>query len=154
MKKDIFIDNNAALRFTNPPSDAYKELIKWLLKYNDTENNAYLVVSPKILQEYTASLGGSTKTNNMLYIVDILTRQDRLQRFTNNQIKVFQDKYFTSKVFKKLKCNYKDRLHILVILMWDRKVALIEDLKFLSDTINFPGFEVHATTSPETLNYK
>jgi hypothetical protein len=154
MKKDIFIDNNAALRFTNPPTDSYKELIKWLIEHNGTGRDAYLVISQKILQEYTASLGGSTKVNNMLYIIDLLTRQNRLQRFTNAQINTFQDKYFTNKVLKKLKCNYKDRFHIPVILMSDRKITLIEDLKFLNDTINFPGFEARAATNPETLNYK
>ena len=154
MKKDIFIDNNAALHFTNPPSDAYKALIEWLKEHNRNENDAYLVVSPKILQEYTASLGGSMKMNNMLFIVDILTRQDRLQPFSNKEIKAFQDTHFTNKVVKKLQCNYKDKLHIPIILMSDRKIALIEDLKFLNDIINFPGFNAHATTSPETLNYK
>ena len=154
MKKDIFIDNNAALHFTNPPSDAYKTLIEWLKEHNNNEDDAYLVVSPKILHEYTASLGGSMKMNNMLFIVDILTRQDRLQPFSNKDIKSFQDTNFTNTVVKKLKCNYKDKLHIPIILMSDRKIALIEDLKFLNDVINFPGFNAHATASPETLNYK
>ncbi|AYL95007.1 hypothetical protein [Mucilaginibacter celer] len=154
MKKDIFIDNNAAIRFTNPPSDAYKELIQWLNTFSGTDDDAYLVISPKILGEYTASLGGSNKNNNMLFIIDKLTREGRLQKFSNNQIKEFHEQHFSNKILRKLSCNQKDRFHIPIILLSDRKMALIEDKAFLNDIINFPGYDVHAASNPDALNYK
>ena len=57
MKKDIFIDNNVANKFTNPQDTEYKKLTQWLLNFNvdDIENKnnyAHLVVSKKLLAEY------------------------------------------------------------------------------------------------------
>ena len=60
MKKDIFIDNNIACRFSNPMDPEMKKLIYWIQKYvAGSEDNAILVVSQKLLNEYFASCKGA-----------------------------------------------------------------------------------------------
>ncbi|MDY6785065.1 MAG: hypothetical protein SW833_21400 [Cyanobacteriota bacterium] len=74
MKKDIFIDNNIAKNFANPLDPEYKKLIKWLL----TQNDAYLVVSVKLLQEYKSTCANATSPTSIPLIIDRLTRDGRL----------------------------------------------------------------------------
>ena len=46
MKKDIFIDNNIACRFSNPMDPEMKKLIAWIMEYEEgSHNNAMLVVN-------------------------------------------------------------------------------------------------------------
>ncbi len=76
MKKDIFIDNNIAKNFANPADAEYKKLIKWLLKYDKStdkkEENAYLVISQKIRNEYLEGSNSAKSNSNIIVIVNIL----------------------------------------------------------------------------------
>jgi hypothetical protein len=81
MLKDIFIDNNIAKNFCNPLDPQYKNLIKWLM-YDST---AYLVVSQKLLVEYVGSTGQSPSLTNITVIIDRLTRDGRIIKFSNEQ---------------------------------------------------------------------
>ena len=110
--KDIFIDNNIAKNFCNPLDPEYKRLIKWLM----SDSTTYLVVSNKLIGEYIRSAGQSRSTTNITLIIAKLTRDGRLLKITNEQIKQFKQEYFTKKVLKKLTCNQEDREHIPVVL--------------------------------------
>lgn len=140
-RKDIFIDNNIAKNFSNPLDPEYKRLIEWLMKSNPNpqkyDDNAYLVVSQKLEVEYKRTMGHAKSGTNINAIIDMLTRQGRLNQISNKQIKEFKQKYFTNKVKRKLTSNEEDREHIPVVLLSDRKYALTLDEKFTDDLLNF-----------------
>ncbi len=157
MKKDIFIDNNIAKDFASPPDEEYKQLIRWLLEYDEEqeENNAYLVVSNGLIQEYMRSARAARSATSITAIVAKLTREGRLQKITNQQIKAFQQKHFTKKVQKKLICNCEDRNLMPVVFLSERKYVLTIDVKFANDLINFPKFGklVVVADHPGKLDY-
>ncbi len=95
MRKDIFIDNNIASKFSNPQDKEYIKLTEWLMFYdqNDSlnkDNYAHLVVSKKLLVEYSRSSLNAISDTSIPSIVDKLLREDRLIIVSNQQIKDFQ----------------------------------------------------------------
>lgn len=150
--KDLFIDTNIASRFTNPLDPEYKKLINWILAYdaNNPDNNAYLVVSKKLLGEYYASARNANTNTSIPIIIDTLVRLGRRILISNAQIKKFQREYFTKKNEKNLRSNNEDRDHIPVVLLSERKYALAIDDNFIYDLTHFPGFTVRAE---KDLNY-
>lgn len=121
MKKDIFIDTNIACRFTNPMDPEMKKLIAWIMKYDEnSQDNAVLVVSDKLLHEYLASCTGAYGTTSIPMIVNKLTQEGRLTKISNDNIKAFQKMYFTKRVKKVLRSNNEDRNHIPVVLLSER----------------------------------
>ncbi|UCH95696.1 MAG: hypothetical protein JSV88_02305 [Candidatus Aminicenantes bacterium] len=155
MKKDIFIDNNIAKNFINPMDVEYKKLVQWLMKFNpeDSFENAYLTVSKKLLLEYLSTASHSPSNTSMPSIIDKLTREGRLIKITNIEIKEFQREYFTKKIVKNLRSNKEDHDHIPVVLLSHRKYALSLDDDFIYDLAHFPGFRVRAEKRPERLPY-
>jgi uncharacterized membrane protein len=158
MKKDIFIDNNIASRFKNPADPEYIKLRDWLLLYreikeNEADNNAHLVVSNKLLNEYSRSNQNIKDGQNIILIIARLQRQGRLIKIDNQAIKEFQQEYFTKKTLKKLSCNEEDREHIPVVLLSHRKYALSIDDAFVNDLLNFPRFNATVAKRPEELPY-
>jgi hypothetical protein len=158
MKKDIFIDNNIASKFSNPQDEEYKTLTRWLLKFDqeDSENKdnyAHLVVSNKLIGEYIRSNQDANSNTNIMAIINKLTKEDRLLRVSNDEIRQFKKSHYTKARIKKLRCNNEDREHIPVVLLSDRKYALSIDDNFLHDLLNFPGFAVRAAKRPEQLPY-
>lgn len=155
MKKDIFIDNNISPKLANPPDAEYKTFIQWLIAFDkeNPEQNAYLVVSQKLLMEYMRSNQNASKGTNIVVIIGQLTKQGRLIKISNKQIKDFQKEHFTKKVIKKLRSNKEDHDHIPVVLLSDRKYALTLDEKFAYDLLHFPGFTATVAHSPEGLPY-
>lgn len=149
MLKDIFIDNNIAKNFCNPLDPEYKILIKWLI----SDSTAYLVVSQKLLMEYVGSTGQSPSLTNITVIIDRLTRDGRIIKISNEEIKEFKRQNFTSKVVKKFTCNKEDQEHIPVVLLSDRKYVLTLDQKFTFDLLNFSGFKVIVCDKPQDLPY-
>ena len=155
MKKDIFIDNNIACRFANPMDPEMKKLINWIMKNEEgSDDNAILVVSDKLLHEYMASSQGAYDSTSIPMIVDKLTKEGRLLKISNAEIKEFQCTYFKKKVEKALRSNQEDRNHIPVVLLSDRKFALTNDEKFTYDLEHFPGFQVLVSSRPENLPYE
>ena len=154
--KDIFIDNNIAKNFANPLDPEYKRLVKWLKTYDEGDHigNAFLAVSKKIIVEYKKTCGASLSDNAIVAIVDLLTRQGRLNNITNDQIKEFRATYFTKKVCRRLMSNWKDHDHIPVVLLSYRKFAISIDDKFVHDVIHFPGYKAIAVKKPQDLNYE
>jgi hypothetical protein len=154
MKKDLFIDNNVAKNFTNPMDEEYKKLIKWLYKYeNGSSENAYLVVSKKLISEYYRSSINAHTNTCIFVIIDKLTREGRKINISNEQIKEFQRKKFTKKVLKNLKSNIEDRDLIPIVLLSDRKYALTYDINLTYDLVNFPGYNARVEKRPENLPY-
>ncbi|GAK50869.1 hypothetical protein U14_02110 [Candidatus Moduliflexus flocculans] len=156
MLKDIFIDNNIAKNFSNPLDIEYKKFIQWLMRYDVQEpsKNAYLVVSQKLIAEYQRTTRNSFSPTNIAIIIDRLTREGRLIKISNQEIKDFKQKYFIKKVIRKLTCNHEDWEHIPVVLLSHRKYALSLDDKFIHDLRNFPGFNVLIEKRPEDLSYE
>jgi hypothetical protein len=133
----------------------YKKLVRWLMKYdkNNLTLNAYLVVSNKLLAEYHRTVSSARLSTNITFIIDKLTREGRLVKYRNQEIKEFQRKKFKKTIVKKLRSNKKDHDHIPVVLLSDRKYALSIDDNFIYDLENFPGFTVRAEKRPERLPY-
>lgn len=159
MKHDIFIDNNIACKFTNPADSKFKELIRWLMDNHDIEeghndDRAYLVVSQKLLVEYSRSCRDDFGTTSIPMIIDKLTKDGRLVKITNQDIKDFKNQHFTKTVEKRLHSNNEDRDHIPVVLLSDRKYALTYDENFTYDLEHFPGFSVIVKSRPEDIDYK
>ncbi len=158
MKKDIFIDNNIASRFKNPADPEYIKLRDWLVLYREikegeVDTNAHLVVSNKLLNEYSRSNQNIKDGQNIILIIGRLQRQGRLIKIDNQEIKDFQQEHFTKKTLKQLFCNQEDREHIPVVLLSQRKYALSIDDAFVNDLLNFPGFQALACKRPEEMPY-
>lgn len=147
IKKDIFIDNNVAIKLSNPPEKEYKELIKWLLKENKEtpDENAYIVISQKLLNEYHRSNQNAKSKSNITVILARMARGNnyiddknreiigRKIQISKKLIKDFQNKNFSKKVLKKLQSNIEDREHIPVVMLSDRRKVLTEDINFTKD---------------------
>lgn len=158
MKKDIFIDNNIASKFSNPQDKEYIKLTKWLLDYNSTDianknNYAHLVVSKKLLGEYFRSNQNAQGSASIPVIIAQLQKEGRLTIITNDEIKTFQFTYYTKTAVRKFKSNNEDREHIPLVLLSERKFALSYDDNFIHDLKNFKGFEVTVEKRPENLKY-
>jgi hypothetical protein len=158
MKKDIFIDNNIASRFKNPADPEYIKLRDWLVLYREIKDgeedtNAHLVVSNKLLNEYSRSNQNIKDGQNIIAIIGLLQKKGRLIFVKNQAIKDFQQQHFTKKTESKLSCNQEDREHIPVVLLSHRKYALSIDDAFVNDLLNFPKFQALACKRPEELPY-
>lgn len=145
MRKDVFIDNNVAKDFCNPLDPPYRDLIKWLYE------EGHLAVSNKILGEYISSTGSSSSPTNIVTIIARLTRDGRLNKFTQEQLNSLR---FKKHVQKGLQSNQKDHPHLKVVLLSDRKLALSLDRNFRHDVNNFPGYQAVARARPEELPYR
>lgn len=152
-KKDIFIDTNIVKNFTNPLDPEYKRLIKWLMTSNTEDNKAYLAVSKKLLAEYGRTMRHAASGSNIAVIVNLLTRQGRLNEISNEKIRDFQQKYFTSKTRRKLTSNSEDRDHIPVVLLSERRYALTFDEKLTGDLGKFSSFIVTVGKKPADIPY-
>jgi hypothetical protein len=159
MRKDIFIDNNIASKFSNPQDKEYIKLTEWLMFYdqNDIDNKdnyAHLVVSKKLLVEYSRSALNAKSDTSIPSIIDKLLRENRLTIVSNQQIKDFQAVHYTKAVLGKLRSNNEDREHLPLVLLSDRKFALSYDDNFIYDLINFSGFTVLVKKRPEEIPYR
>lgn len=145
MPNDVFIDNSAAKNFCNPIDPNYKDFIKWLFE------EGHLAVSNKILHEYVSSTGASQSPTNIVNIIDRLTREGRLIKFSQRQL---DELVFGKRIQNALRSNHKDHQHIKVVLLSHRKLALSLDNNFRYDVNNFPGHQAVACERPEELNYR
>jgi hypothetical protein len=142
---DIFIDNNVAKNFANPLDDEYKELIKWLFDVG------WLVVSKKLLIEYSRTCGMSTAATNIGAIINQLTRNGRLNNISNADLANLK---FKPRIEKSLRCNHSDRDHLKTVLLSDRRYAISLDNKLRHDINNYPGVNARAEARPNDLPYK
>ena len=159
MKKDLFIDNNVANKFSNPQDIEYIRLTQWLLNFDakdaaNKDNYAHLVVSKKLLGEYYRSAISAKSDTSIPIIIDKLQKQGRLVCISNHEIRDFKVAYFTKTVERNLRCNNEDREHIPLVLLSDRKYALTLDDNFKYDLEHFAGFSVRVEKKPEDLPYE
>lgn len=163
MMKDIFIDNCVAKNFSTPIDDNYKELIKWINNFDEdlVESEperigefAHLVVTQKLLVEYSNSSKNCALPNAIPSIIDRLTRQGRLIKKKKTEINEFYRLFVTKRIKKTLLSNIEDHCHIATILLSERKICLTYDVNLTSDLMNFPGFNVLVEKRPENLSYK
>lgn len=161
--KDIFIDNNIAKNFSNPIDVEYKNLIQWINDYDEdgVKNNkkkkedfAHLVVNQKLLVEYNRSAMNCFHNTSIPVLIAILTRQGRLVRLDNNEIKEFKNKVFTKSILRNIASNEEDHCHICSIISSNRKMALTYDVNLTKDLLNFPGHNIIVSDRPEKINYK
>ena len=141
MRKDIFLDSNIVKNFSNPLDIEYKKLFQWI------STIGYLVVSQKLLVEY-----GRTN-QNLSVLVNKLLAEGRLIKFESKDMNAIR---FDKKTLKSLKSNVEDRNHLKVILLSDRKIAIIIDKKFRDDVNGFPkynGIKPQAVARPEEIKY-
>ena len=155
MKKDIFIDNNVSKNFANPADPEYKKLLSWLFLYTRNPNeDAYLVVSIKLIEEYIATSGACNASTNICVVIDRLQSQGRLVIITKKQISSFRRTHYKSHVVRNLTCTNTDRnYHIPTVLLSERRYALSIDDAFINDLLNFPGFSVVCAKRPELIPY-
>ena len=151
--KDIFIDTNIAKSFASPISSHYKMLIQWLITYNNDSDDAFLVLSKKLYNEYVDSCKNCIKPNCIVLIVEKLRREGRLNNFSNKQIKQFSNTYFRPVVLRNLRSNQKDRYHIQIVLLSSRKIALTKDVNFTYDLTHFPRFRATVADCPSKISY-
>lgn len=161
--KDIFIDNNIAKNFATPLDPHYKELIKWINEF-DSElvekdpkkllDFAHLVVSQKLLVEYSKSSRDCSKPNAIPVIIARLQIQGRIQKKKKNEIEEFKNQFFSKKIEKNLLSNAEDHCHIVCVLLSNRKLCLTYDENLTKDLKGFPGYNVNVEKRPENLNYK
>lgn len=145
----------------------YKRLIRWLITFIPDEagtdkNAAYLMVSNKLIAEYQKTSGPIVSKTNIVAIIQQMTREGRLIRVTNEEIKrkyFVKNKTQNNKIQnnktqnKNFRSNKADQDHIPVVLLSERKYALSLDKRFVYDLTHFPGFEVLVARRPEDLPY-
>ena len=153
--KDLFIDNNVARCFANPIDPEYKRLLAWLRRYDETSplDCAHLVVSNKLICEYMRTCQLSSSPTSIVAIVDMHTRQGRLQKRSSKDIKEFRRVHYKPHVEKSLRCKGDDRDHVATVLMSFRKMALVRDKGLRHDINSFPGFRAIAVPRPQDLDY-
>ena len=82
-----------------------------------------------------------------------MIQEERYIKVTPKDIKDFKSKHYKKHI--KLMCNEKDREHIPLILLSERKMGLSRDNNFIHDVINFPGFKnVVMEKRPQDLQYQ
>lgn len=158
MKKDIFIDNNVASRFTNPQDKEYLRLTKWLLDFDiedeaNKDNYAHLVVSQKLLVEYYMSSIGAHSSTAIPIIISKLQKEGRLITLSKQELHKFKQDYFSKTIERRFRSNTEDRELIPVVLLSHRKYALTYDDNFTYDLENFSGFRVLVKKRPEDIPY-
>ena len=158
MKKDIFIDTDFAVKkLTNPMSPSCLSFYQWLItKNSNPTHDAFLVLSLKLIREYSDSCGiyPSLRTG-MSVIFDIVTKENRINRVENSQIKDFKKNHYKSKrLTGRLRCNKNDAcFHLPTVMLSDRKYALSLDNNFSHDLNNFPGYTAIAENDPSLIPY-
>lgn len=156
--KDIFIDNNIAKNFSNPMDLEYKKLISWLIKYdvndvNNKGNYAHLVVNQKLLVEYNRSSYNCAHQTSIPSIINLLTRQGRLNKISNKDIEDIKKEYLTKGVVKSILSNVEDHCHICSIIVSNRKLALTYDINLTKDLKKILGSNVEVEQRPEKISY-
>lgn len=161
--KDIFIDCNIAKNFANPMDSHYKDLLKWIMEYDEKKatvnivnknNYAHLVVNQKLLIEYNRTSYNCAHSTSITSIINLLTRQGRLIKMHNKDIEEYKSKHFKKATLKKLLSNEEDHCHICSILNSTRKLVLTYDKNLKKDLLSFIKMSVLVSDRPEKIKYK
>lgn len=153
MIKDLVIDNSVSHCFCNPTQDEYKDLIKWLIDEN-RKFSSMLAVSQKLLNEYHDTSKHALSNTSLPALIDLLTREGRLNFISKKDIQSFSRKYITKSRRKKLKSNSEDHPHLITTFLSERKLAISEDDNLIHDLLNFPKHSASVGKSPSMINYR
>jgi hypothetical protein len=143
--KDVFVDNNVAKNFCNPVDPEFKEFVRWLFL------RGTLVVSNKIINEYSRSCGGSHSRSNILVIIDHQLRRKRLMKISNAEIDSIA---FTKAELRLIKSNRSDHQHLKVVRLSRRRLVITNDGNFANDVVKLPCISGRASDRPEQLPYR
>src|SRR5262245_33986959 len=124
LRKDLLVDNTVAKSFCAPPDNEHRTFVSWLF------NEGVLVVTQRLLLEYVATAGNSRSGTSMPAIIDNLTRDGRLKKFTKQELESFR---FPTRIKNRLRSNREDHDNIKAVLMSVRKFALTHDVAFTCD---------------------
>jgi hypothetical protein len=143
--KDIVIDSMIVKNFCNPLSVQYKELLSWL------KDEGCLAICNYLYSEYCRSTGMSTSPTNICVIIDILTRDGRLNKKTNAEINAFA---ISKGQERKMRSHGKDRKIVICVLLSDRRFIISKEENVLYDVMNYPGYQCNAKKEPKMIPYK
>ena len=153
--KDLLIDNDCASKhFATPVLDEYRELIRWIMKFNNDADDCVLVVSQKLLAEYYRSSSNAESLTAIPQLLNLLTKQGRLIKISNSVLKETEKKLFTKKNLRSISCNKEDFPHIIAVALSNRKLAISEDEKLRQSINNFPKLNMQAFKRPSDFDYK
>lgn len=124
--KDILIDSNLIKNIENPVPSNYKPFIKWL------KNEGAIVLTNKLKTEYYRG------NQNLSVIIDVLTRQKRVNVITNKQLSSFRFKKNVSSGFLS---NRDDWHHLKAVCLSHRKMSISSDINFTKDVKSLPKFD-------------
>ena len=143
--KDIFVDNDAATNFTNPVDAGYKQFFAWLFE------KGVLVVSQKLLVEYTRTCVGGSGGSNIGVLINHLTKTPgRLIKIPKADLDAFA---IPKHIVRHLQSNRADHVHIKTVLLSTRKYAITQDAGLLQDINYYPGHNSRAVNRPEKIDY-
>lgn len=141
---DFFVDADRSKHFCRPIDSAYKRLIEWL------RSDGYLVVCPSLINEYHKAEQATTAPTALLMLVGHLQRHGRLKRFGKKALGAFRIK---KHITRRLRSNPKDRDHLKIVLLSDRKLGISGDVNFCHDVNNYPGHLAIVRPHPSQVPY-
>lgn len=141
---DLFVDADRSKYFGRPVDPGYKRLIEWL------RSDGHLVVCASLIREYEDAVRGSTSPTTLVALVSHLQRDGRLKRFDRRALDAFR---IRKHVGKRLRSGMKDRDHLKIVLLSDRKLGVSGDGNFRHDVNNFPGYSAVVRRHPSEVPY-
>ena len=143
--RDILVDNSVAHAFANPVDPEYKRFIRWIVQ------KGVLVVTQRLIREYTASSAGCAANTSLPALVDHLTRHGRLAICGKAKLAEFK---IRKHVRRRLRSNWQDHDSIKAVMLSNRKLALCKDQNLCHDINNYPGHRARAARKPGLLAYE
>lgn len=141
---DLFVDADRSKYFSRPVDPRYRKLIEWL------RSDGQLVVCASLIREYEGAVRGSTSPTTLVALVNHLQRDGRLKRFDRRALNAFR---IRKHVEKRLRSGMKDRDHLKIVLLSDRKLGVSGDGNFRRDVNNFPGYSAVVRRHPSEVPY-
>lgn len=141
---DLFVDSDRSGKFCRPVDPAYKKLIAWL------KSDGHLVVCQSLIREYHDAVRGSTAPTTLVALVDHLQRHGRLKRFGKRALKAFRIK---KHIERGLRSEMKDRDHLKIVLLSDRKLGISGDVEFCRDVNSYPGYAAVVRRHPSEVQF-
>ena len=141
---DLFVDADRSGHFSRPVDPAYRKLIDWL------RSDGHLVVCQSLLREYHDAVRGSSVPTTLVALVEHLQRLGRLKHFGKGAIEAFRIK---KRISRGLRSQQKDRDHMKIVLLSDRKLGISGDIDFCHDVNNYPGYSANVRRHPSEVPY-
>ena len=141
---DLFVDADRSKYFSRPVDPVYRKLIDWL------RSDGHLVVCASLIREYHRAVRGSTSPTTLVALMNHLQIHGRLKGFGKRELERFRIK---NHVERKLRSQMKDRDHLKIVLLSDRKLGISGDGEFRHDVNNYPGYSPIVRRHPSEVPY-